>query len=147
MGSAQYKILYRPSAGGAAASAVTTSPGVTLSGLTPSTEYVFKIRNKCPGVATAFSTSGTFTTAPLRQHNLADAPVIYPNPGNGLLNMAGIEGDCVLNVYDITGALIKSLIVNNNTNIDLTTETEGMYFIEMMKNNEVFFNQKIVIVK
>ncbi len=59
----------------------------------------------------------------------------------------GIDDESIINVYNISGAIIKSININNDQNINLTDQQEGMYFIEIIKDNIVIANQKIVIVK
>jgi hypothetical protein len=60
---------------------------------------------------------------------------VYPNPGNGLVNIAFsqmLTGDIEVYVHNIAGALVLQKEfkgANDKINIDLSEQVSGMYFI------------------
>jgi hypothetical protein len=72
---------------------------------------------------------------------LNDELAIYPNPGTGIFNFKTLTINGNLQIYDITGQLIFSTIINQyTTSIDLTSFSKGIY---LLKYNQ----QTIKIVK
>lgn len=68
---------------------------------------------------------------------------IYPNPGNGLFNVAvnlPAAADLTIKVLNVIGEIISVKILANVSNdiynIDLTGEANGMYFIEISTTTE-----------
>ena len=72
---------------------------------------------------------------------------IYPNPNNGSFS---IEPSSVtkqsIQVYDISGKLVLSQILNGKTTIDASGLNEGVYTISLISSEGVV-NKKLVIVK
>jgi hypothetical protein len=68
----------------------------------------------------------------------------YPNPTTGILNVSGLETEEVLlNVYNITGVLIKSQIINSNhSQINLSDCKQGIYLLRYGNSTE-----RIAVVK
>lgn len=63
---------------------------------------------------------------------------IYPNPGNGIFNIAvnlTAAEDLTIKVINVIGEIISTKILssvsNDIYNIDLTAEAEGLYFVEI----------------
>jgi bilirubin oxidase len=64
---------------------------------------------------------------------------VYPNPTNGNLWLQPGEGAGTLRLYDVTGALIRTWNVMDNSGtvqLDLNGVADGMYFLEMEKEGE-----------
>jgi hypothetical protein len=78
----------------------------------------------------------------------ASLPVfnIYPNPTTGIVNIGGlhqITGDYMIKLNDITGKQIQS--IKNQTWIDLSTLTNGIYFLEIYdQSNHRLSSKKII---
>lgn len=73
---------------------------------------------------------------------------IYPNPSNGIFNIG--FGNLIPNkieVYDVSGKLIlqkNSLEVSNNqTNIDLSNTSKGVYFVKISTDNNTITKRLI----
>ena len=66
VGSVGYRIFYKPVGPGSFTQINTPVSNINISGLIPSTNYTFKIKNKCPGAPGIFTTNGNFTTLPLK---------------------------------------------------------------------------------
>ena len=55
---------------------------------------------------------------------------LYPNPTSGLLHVKGYEGQIdVLNVYNASGILVKSVNLKMSQAIDMTDLATGMYIV------------------
>lgn len=68
---------------------------------------------------------------------------IYPNPGNGLFNMAvslSSATDLTIKVFNVIGEIVStkmlSNVLNDIYNIDLTKEVDGLYLIEVSTPTE-----------
>jgi hypothetical protein len=56
--------------------------------------------------------------------------LIYPNPTNGLVNVTLAPGlnNCTIEVYDVTGKLVKSTQINQTqSTLDLKDFANGLY--------------------
>jgi len=109
--------------------------GMTSAGGTHDTGTIFRYQyctNNC-------TTGITENNAEINMVN------VYPNPSNGIINVeVGQLENVQIKIYDVLG---KSVYQNNtsaNLRIDLTTQPEGIYFINI-KTNEDAINKKIVI--
>ena len=72
---------------------------------------------------------------------------IYPNPNNGSFviepNNATKQ---TVQVYDVSGKMVLSQIINGKTSIDASSLNEGVYNISL-QNNEGVVNKRLVIVR
>ena len=71
---------------------------------------------------------------------------IYPNPANSVLHIS-IEniGNYSLKVYNIIGELIlQTGKLNSNTDIDLSSYSKGIYFLQIKTANKIL-NKKLII--
>ncbi|WP_298117969.1 T9SS type A sorting domain-containing protein [Flavobacterium sp.] len=80
-----------------------------------------------------FLISGTLANADFEVENIS----IYPNPSNGIFNIAsGNLSIEKVEVYDVTGKVIKSNSTGNNSSIDLTDASSGIYFVKITANEQ-----------
>lgn len=72
---------------------------------------------------------GAFTYSEIRLVNLdIDVIYLYPNPSNGLINIAGTKEAKTIFVYNSMGQLIKSFDLSDTENrLDLTNLSQGVY--------------------
>lgn len=69
---------------------------------------------------------------------------IYPNPTNGNFTVKG-ENISSVEIYNICGQMIKSLNVNGEmANIDMSSETPGIYMMKVYGRNGISVTKKIV---
>jgi hypothetical protein len=61
---------------------------------------------------------------------------IYPNPSNGVVTI-GTENQCEVTVTNAVGQVIEKRMVNNNETLDLSNQTQGLYFITAKTNDAV----------
>ena len=73
---------------------------------------------------------------------------LYPNPTNGILNIAisaELAGNTSLEVYDALGKLVvKETLTNETTTINTSKLTDGMYVYKVINNNKVIKIGKVV---
>ena len=70
----------------------------------------------------------------------ANQVAVFPNPSNGIFNIAfGNLNPNKIEVYDISGKLILQKnnleVTNNQTNINLSTTSDGVYFVKISTEN------------
>lgn len=75
---------------------------------------------------------------------------VLPNPSNGIVTVSGSynAGDGICNVYNMMGTLVfsKNINLNDETTLNLTKLTPGMYLLEIYDNNDIY-RTKILISK
>jgi hypothetical protein len=58
---------------------------------------------------------------------------VYPNPGKGIVHIEAVKNIKSVDIYDVNGRVIQSkLIHTTNTEINLSNEITGMYFIKVI---------------
>lgn len=61
---------------------------------------------------------------------------IYPNPTNNFVTLSGVEGSATIELYNVLGKIVLSQkITKDKTEIDLSKETNGVYFIKIITEN------------
>jgi len=61
---------------------------------------------------------------------------IFPNPNNGTFTIQGII-NATYNIRSFTGQIIQSGELKNDTNIDISNEAQGVYFVSISIDNQV----------
>jgi hypothetical protein len=82
-----------------------------------------------------FVITGTLANESFELSNVA----IYPNPSNGLVTVSyGNFEPTQIQVYDISGKLIltKNNLSASETNLDLSSASQGIYFIKISSENQ-----------
>jgi hypothetical protein len=106
---------------------------------------------------TAFQYSGAYyfiddvslidcTTEGIAEVVKDDRISIYPNPSEGIFNIAGLDIKIKnIKVFDTLGRIVyETSLANENNRIDMSKEAKGMYFVSVQTEKEVL-NKKIVI--
>ncbi|WP_284651779.1 DUF7619 domain-containing protein [Flavobacterium terrisoli] len=63
---------------------------------------------------------------------------IYPNPSNGIVNISGDFNIRSTQLYDVQGRLLQTNLVNeSSTVIDLSAQSNGMYFIKVITDKGI----------
>lgn len=83
------------------------------------------------------------------QEELSNTPknALYPNPTKGLVHLSldqSIEGDVQIDVYNTSGLMMQSKNIssgNNFAQIDLSGYSNGIYLINIGKNNNLYFRK------
>ncbi|MBP8917558.1 MAG: PQQ-dependent sugar dehydrogenase [Chitinophagales bacterium] len=132
VGSVGYRIFYKPVGPGSFTQINTPVSNINISGLIPSTNYTFKIKNKCPGAPGIFTTNGNFTTLPLKNDggDVENSIIIYPNPANDIIYYNGLTEMNLISVSDINGRIVKSQVAEINGFMEIADIAAGIYIIK-----------------
>ncbi|MHB8260220.1 MAG: GH25 family lysozyme [Bacteroidia bacterium] len=117
----------------------TTVPGITSGGVDAD---IFN------GNITQLRTLMGCPTSGIDQNSLNNSFVIYPNPNAGTFHIdyTGVNGEAIVNVYDVNGKLVLSQTMNGKTNIDASNLSDGIYNVNIT-NTDGVINKRIVIVR
>ena len=132
VGSVGYRIFYKPVGPGSCTQINPPVSNINISGLIPSTNYTFKIKNKCPGAPGIFTTNGNFTTLPLKNDggDVENSIIIYPNPANDIIYYNGLTEMNLISVSDINGRIVKSQVAEINGFMEIADIAAGIYIIK-----------------
>lgn len=93
-------------------------------------------------------------TSSVENVTVADQINIYPNPINSSLQdliIEGLQALDVIRVFDISGRIVLEEKVSNNGVFTLPysqgLDNEGMYFIQVKRNNALVATKKLVVMK
>jgi len=76
-----------------------------------------------------------------------DAIAIFPNPTSGILNINAIEATSSVEVFNVIGDKVySSSLVKGNNVIDLSSLSNGAYFVKLNSNNQII-TKKVVLSK
>lgn len=70
---------------------------------------------------------------------------IYPNPVQNILNINGIENYSTMSIYNLVGAKVLSQPLKEKGIIDLSTISNGVYLLELIRKDSSVAITKIVI--
>lgn len=75
-----------------------------------------------------------------------DAPVIYPNPGHGVLSFnQALESSALVEIFDITGKIIlEELLSKGEQSLHVEGLQPGIYQIRLSSENEVFHYRQVI---
>lgn len=73
-----------------------------------------------------------------KTNNISDIN-IYPNPVKDILNVESSDRIYKINIYNITGRLIKS--IDNKSQIDMSNQPNGMYLLKVTTEKGDFLNK------
>jgi len=69
---------------------------------------------------------------------------ITPNPTTGDFYINNISNDLKVEIYDISGKLVKNIIINGTNKIDIRELNNGLYFVILTDNKNNTFTKKII---
>ncbi len=113
-------------------------------------KYTFTVDKDRALVANFSSTTG------IADLNKVDNYTLYPNPTNKLLNIklnsfsSKDNQNVSLSLIDLMGKKFDLEIINKKTDlmqVDVSNINQGIYFLQIMKNNEIVKTLKVVISK
>jgi hypothetical protein len=81
------------------------------------------------------------TLTPLSVEEIAANVNVFPNPSNGIFTIH-VEDVYNLEVFDISGKVMNTLLVDGSTTIQI--DTKGVYFLRFSNENESFTTRVIV---
>jgi len=140
--------------GGRVSGAATASLKITGSIVADNGDYTCRVTGICPPVA--MSQPGTLTVSVCTAISIADLNgqkvSIYPKPANSYttIEIKDQTGEISFVLFDIQGALIQSGTVALNSDsekitLDTSTLPQGMYFIQIYLNSELYTDKIEVI--
>lgn len=74
--------------------------------------------------------------------------IIYPNPTSEQLNIVSTIGFDQIQIIDITGKVVTDYSFSTLTfehNASVNHLINGMYFVKVLKSNEILSNQSVII--
>jgi len=78
-------------------------------------------------------------------NNHSSSVIVFPNPAKDIITITSSEKNYTINIYDISSRKIFSTVnPNESTNIDISSFSEGIYYIELIKENAILFHQKFI---
>ena len=117
-GGTKYQIQYKPTAAVTWLKTNTTATFKKITGLTPATSYVYKVKTICAGGSSPYTAEQSFTTlgfdagggAGMKEEPMSEMHVtqmgLYPNPSSGNFKLVlehVHQESVVMQVYDMTG--------------------------------------------
>ena len=93
------------------------------------------------------------TTVGLNELSVSNHFSVFPNPNNGAMQMdydLGTDNNAVMNLFDVTGKLIRVYTLENSKGTMLMNEQSlhnGIYFYRILVGDKIIKNDKIVIIK
>jgi len=61
----------------------------------------------------------------------SDEPIIVPNPNSGIFTIKNLNSKAEINVYDLFGKIVKKIIFEPNSPINLDELEKGNYLLEI----------------
>ena len=74
---------------------------------------------------------------------IEDQVYLYPNPANNFVYIKSKSDINTINIYDVTGKLVK-IFKQNENKYDISNFTSGIYLIKMIQN-EIIYTKKLII--
>lgn len=120
-----YQVWYKSTGAGGWIKVKTAGITKTLSGLSPGTEYLAKVRSMCPGFGfSEFSEPISFTTLPpdMAQETMHAIPVsVYPNPANAWMVIDGAAPGSRIQICNMTGQVVFSSTITSEEELSVPT--------------------------
>ncbi len=86
-------------------------------------------------------------TVGIKTNSSIDAISIFPNPTSGILNVTSVEVTSSIEVFNVIGEKVySSNLVKGNNVVDLSSLSNGAYFVKMNSNNQII-TKKVVLSK
>lgn len=107
-----------------------------------------------PGIVAGPSDSVSFTVFPfvnVAEPNAENLFQLFPNPANEfteiLIESSLAEEKLKLKILELNGKLIQEMAVRKKMRIDTSFLDDGLYLIQLLRNNSVIGNSKLIIKK
>jgi hypothetical protein len=68
---------------------------------------------------------------------------IYPNPANDILTIEGNEGKTLVEFYDNNGRLVKSVVIQSTSQINIEDLSAGTYYLNITSEDKITTKQLI----
>lgn len=147
-----YVVQYKAAGGSWVSTTINTNtPTKTLTGLTASTNYSWRVKSKfSDGTFSSYTNPVNFSTPALRigEAATANSLQVYPNPATDKLTLEFpfIAGDATIDVVNAIGQSVLKQTVTNVEGvliINIQNLPEGLYMVTL-KNEDNTFNSRFV---
>jgi N-acetylneuraminic acid mutarotase len=110
------------------------------------TVYFLGGQNRSSGVINGDMWSYQLGPVASRQQIVAEEQkgLLYPNPTKGLVNLNTSMALETIQVFSLSGEMIKEITNFNNPTINLNNLSKGMYWIKASSENQVFIEKLVV---
>jgi len=153
-----YRLQYKLSTSNSWTKVTVTGTSYTITGLSPSSEYKWKIKAKCtaqPSTFSSFSSQNKFTTAAQRELQAEDKMDVdvFPNP---LLSSTTIQftltqpSPVIIGLFSVEAKEVMTIADENfsegvhEVKFNCQSLTAGIYFLQLITNEGVM-TKKIVV--
>lgn len=120
----------------------------TVTGLTMSTRYYWRVKTNNGGNISSYSTVWNFLVSGvgIESYDLNNQISVSPNPSSGQFLFSNLEKNCRIEIFDLTGrSILKTTSKNNSCSIDLSEKTKGIYFFSIQTENKNIQQGKIIV--
>jgi len=102
--------------------------------------------NGCAGKS-VFTQSVSACTDIQQYNNEINDIIVYPNPSNGVFNLSGVSKyeNIEIEVYNVIGEKILSQNLKNETSINLSKQSSGIYLLYLKQNEKVIKQGKLIL--
>ena len=147
-----YNVQYKPAGGSwTTLSTAGNVSNLNITGLTPASNYSWRVRTKFPnGIFSSYTGSINFTTLPLRLGETATENVlqVYPNPAtdNLTLEFPYKQGNAnIIIINELGQTVISHDAVNINDAVELNIQSlsKGLYLV-FVKNGDSTFSSRFI---
>ena len=90
----------------------------------------------------------TSETVKMEENFISSEITIYPNPSSGIFKIQHAALNLQrCNIYNLMGACLfsKQTNLSNQINIDLSAQSKGIYFVEIIDENNKHINKKVIV--
>ena len=116
-----------------------------VTGLDESTSYDFYVQSICSSNNSNWIGPFSSTTLNINNNLNSQNISVYPNPNNKFFNIKSTVKIIKIDVLDILGSKIKTILPNNNlAEINISEKPSGVYFLKLFLENENIVTKKII---
>ena len=116
-----------------------------VTGLEESTSYDFYVQSICSSNNSNWIGPFSSTTLNINNNLNSQNISVYPNPNNKFFNIKSTVKIIKIDVLDILGSKIKTILPNNNlAEINISENPSGVYFLKLSLENENIVTKKII---
>jgi hypothetical protein len=150
-GALNYTVQYRRELGGMTYTTVGTftTPEATITGLSPLTKYVWRVKANCSpyGSDVQFETTASAFMRQNTQTNSAQLALsVYPNPAKGETVQIEAEQNARLQIVSITGQVIENIVMTNPIHtLRVGQLPNGLYMIQMQSTDGSKQTKKLLV--
>jgi len=92
---------------------------------------------------------GSFTLPDIITESLKPGFTIYPNPGNGniniIVNFADDNSDKTIRVLNMSGQIVREINMKQQIRTNITVHEAGVYLVQMISNKQVITKKLVVV--